>query len=278
MQEFPETRRPLRWRRPARRPRAAVLDVRWRRRLAAERAPRQARPATCCASPRECANALCSWPTFFRERVVKPGAGRIPVVDDGAHRHTKRFRGFLNGEPTKESQLDDLARPRVKRRQFTQGVVQRDDVHAGCRRRDLAPPRATSPPPLDRAWPPVGRARRPPGPVASSGRWWQRSAHGSASEPRASRAGGRRTPARDRWVATQWPGARPTAAGEPSPEARDGRAARAVPGPPRHRRSTPAATQSHRRSRSSSLPRHHRRQTPDVAPRVMPAADCTSGR
>ena len=68
---------------------------------------------------------------------MQPGARRIPVVDDGADRHTERFGGFLNGESTKESQLDDLARSRIERRQFSQGVVQGDDVHAGCRCRDL---------------------------------------------------------------------------------------------------------------------------------------------
>ncbi|HET6318150.1 MAG TPA: hypothetical protein VFG86_16975, partial [Chloroflexota bacterium] len=29
---------------------------------------------------------------------MQPDARRIPVVDDGAHRHTERFSGFLNGE------------------------------------------------------------------------------------------------------------------------------------------------------------------------------------
>ena len=68
---------------------------------------------------------------------MQPGARRIPVVDDGAHRDAERFGGFLNGEPTKESQLDDLARSRIDRRQFSQGVVQGDDVQTGCRRRDV---------------------------------------------------------------------------------------------------------------------------------------------
>ena len=74
---------------------------------------------------------------LFRECVMQPGARRIPVVDDRAHRHTERFSGFLNREPTKKSQLDDLARSRVNRRQVCQGVVQGDDVHAGRRRRDV---------------------------------------------------------------------------------------------------------------------------------------------
>ena len=69
---------------------------------------------------------------------MQPGARRIPVADDGAHRDTERFSRLLDGEPTKESQLDDLARSWIDRRQFSEGVVQGDDVYARCRCRDLS--------------------------------------------------------------------------------------------------------------------------------------------
>ena len=46
---------------------------------------------------------------------MQPGARRIPVVDDGAHRNTQRFGGFLNGETTKESQLDKACTERTLR-------------------------------------------------------------------------------------------------------------------------------------------------------------------
>ena len=68
---------------------------------------------------------------------MKPDARRVPVVDDGSHGHAQRLRCFLDGEPAEESQLDDLARSRVERRQFGQRIVQCDDIHAGCRRRNL---------------------------------------------------------------------------------------------------------------------------------------------
>ena len=63
---------------------------------------------------------------------------------------------------------------------------------------------------LDRAWPPAVPVRRPPARDASSGQSSRRSAPGSANAPRASRAGGRRTPARDPLAATRRPGVHPT--------------------------------------------------------------------
>ena len=95
-------------------------------------------------------------------------------------------------------------------------------------------------------------ARHPPIRDASSGPSSRRSAPGSASAPRASRADERRTPARGRLVASRSRGAHPRADGERCPEARGARAAPAVPGPPRHRRSKPAANRSRRRP--GSLP------------------------
>ena len=52
---------------------------------AAGRARRRALRATYCASPKGRASARCSCLVSFRERVMKPGARRVPVVDDGSH-------------------------------------------------------------------------------------------------------------------------------------------------------------------------------------------------
>ena len=184
---------------------------------------------------------------------MKPDARRVPVVDHGSRGHAQRLRRFLDGEPAEESQLDDLARPRVERRQFGQRVVQRDDVHAEVPAPPPPRPPPTIPPRLARASPPDVRARRPPARDASSARWSRRSAPDSASARRASRADERKTPARDRSAAIQPPAARPKASGEPFPSVRAGRAERAVQGLPRHRSSTPAANRSHWRSTPSIL-------------------------
>ena len=85
----------------------------------------------------------CSQPSSLGQLVMEPGARGVPVVDDGAHRHAERLRRLLDREPTEESQLDDLARPRVDRRQVVQGVVRgrrRPRRVPAPRRR---PPRAT---------------------------------------------------------------------------------------------------------------------------------------
>ena len=68
------------------------------------------------------------------ELVQEPGARRVPVVDHGADRHAQRLGGLFDGEPAEETQLDDMAGPRIHGPQCRQRLRERDDVDQrfGC--------------------------------------------------------------------------------------------------------------------------------------------------
>ena len=108
------------------------------------------------------------------------------------------------------------------------------------------PPRlqVTVPRLLDRAWPPVVRARHRPGRAHHPGGVAKKCA-GLASAPRASRAGGLRFPGRGPLVAIRPPGARWRASGAPSPQLAPNERSelfRASASPPLHACSNPVTS------------------------------------
>ena len=77
-------------------------------------------------------------PARLRELVMEPRPRRVPVVDDGAHRDTERLRRLLDGEPTEEPQLDDLARSSDRSAaSASRASFESHDVDVGVRRGDL---------------------------------------------------------------------------------------------------------------------------------------------
>ena len=80
----------------------------------------------------------------LRELVTQPRARGVPVVRDGARRHPKRVGRFVNAEPAKESQLDDLTGPRIDDRKRVECVVERNDVDRRSRGVATAPSSGTT--------------------------------------------------------------------------------------------------------------------------------------
>ena len=97
------------------------------------------RPARRCARSESSCQRSAFMATSSRrgELAIEPGARGVPVVDHGARRHAQRLGRLLDAEPAEEPQLDDLARPRVDRRERLERALERDDVDAGVRRRDI---------------------------------------------------------------------------------------------------------------------------------------------